>query len=154
MRSLSSVKRSPFFEREELEVHLLLPQLAPLVVAEDPPALQQIAQRAQTRLVDQDALFLLAQRRHELAHGLGGALDGLLQDGDALQQVIVERKAGFADFLFEPGFLGAGRAREYEELLVAASTVLFGFPILRAAGLTVHSRLGRKRRAGSGSARE
>src|SRR5260370_12374276 len=70
-------------ERQQLVVHLGLPEVAPLVPGDHPFLLEQLAQRGHPGLADQDVLLLLVQRAEQLPHRLGGALDRFLEDRNA-----------------------------------------------------------------------
>ena len=122
---------------EELVVHLGLPELAPLVPADVLLLLQQLAQGGEAGLVDEDVLLLLVQGAEELADGLGGALDRLLEDRDPLEQVLVEGEALLAALLVGLLLLAQG-AREHQQLLVAADAEFVVVPVRSATDLAVH----------------
>src|SRR5205085_9941041 len=125
-------------QRQELVVHLGLPQLAPLLPADVLLLLQQLAKGRDAGLVDQDVLFLLVQGAEELADRLGRPLDGLLQDRDPLQKVLVEGEALLRALLVALLLLAQG-AREDQQLLVAANAELVIVPVRSPTDLAVHS---------------
>ena len=50
-------------QRQHLVVHLRLPELTPLLAGDQTPVFEDLAQRRQARLIDQDAALLLVERR-------------------------------------------------------------------------------------------
>ena len=127
----------PLLEREQLALRAQLPGLAPHLGLDHALDLQRVGQRVQAGVVDEEVLFLLLQRREDVAHGLGGALEHLFQHRDALEQVLVEREVVLGPLLLELDLLGA-RARDHQQLLVAAVAVLGLVVLQRAADLTEH----------------
>src|SRR5258706_7224617 len=125
-------------QRQQLVVHLGLPEIAPLVPGDDLLRLQQLAQSGEAGLIDEHVLFLLVQGAQELADGLGGALDRLLQNGNPLQQMLVEREALLGRLLIGVVVL-TQRAREHQQLLVATDAILVVVPVGRATDLAIHS---------------
>ena len=127
----------PLLEREQLALRAHLPGLAPDLGLDHALDLERVGQRVQAGVVDEEVLLLLLQRRQDVAHGLGGALEHLLQHRDALEQVLVEREVVLGPLLLELDLLGAG-ARDHQQLLVAAVAVLGLVVLQRAADLTEH----------------
>src|SRR5882724_2921006 len=132
----------PLFERQQLVVHLGLPEVAPLLPADDLLGLQKLAQRRKAGLADEDVLLLLVDGAQELADGLRRALDRLFEDRDALQEVLVEGEALLGGGLLVTVLLLGQGAGEDEELLMAAQAVFLVVRIPRAANLTVHGTSG------------
>ena len=136
MRSRQAAKRSRFSSARSWP-SLGLPDLAPDLGLDHALDLQRVGQRGQPGLVDEEVLLLLLEGRQDVAHGLGGALDHLLEDRDALEQVLVEREVLLGSLLLELDLVGA-RPRQHQQLLVAAVAVLGLVVLQRAADLTEH----------------
>src|SRR6185436_15707995 len=115
-------------------------EVAPLFPADEVFLLQKLAQGGEAGLVDEDVLLLLVEGSEELAHGLRRPLHGLLEDGDPLEEMLVEREALLGRFLV--GLLVvAQRSRQDQELLVATHAVFLVVPVLSATDLAVHPHL-------------
>ena len=125
---------------QELVVHLGLPEVAPLLPADETLLLQQLAHRGEAGLVDEDVLLLLVESSQELAHGLRRPLHRLFEDGDPLEEVLVEREALFGG-LFVAVLVVAQSSGQDQKLLMTTHTVFLIVPIRSATDLTVHPHL-------------
>ena len=52
-----------------------------------------LGQRRQARVVDEDVLLLLLQQAENVAHGVGRLLENVLENRDALEEMLVEGEA-------------------------------------------------------------
>ena len=118
----------------QLVVHLRLPEVAPLLPPDQPPALEELAQRGEAGLRHEQILLLLLHGGDELLGGLRSALDRLLENRDPFQQVLVEREVGAALGLELLGF-AADRTGDHHQLLMAAGAELAVAQVLGAADL-------------------
>src|SRR5215210_3344413 len=125
---------------QELVVHLGLPEVAPLLPADEPLLLQELAQGGEAGLVDEDVLLLLVECSQELAHGLRRPLHRLFEDGDPLEEMLVEREALLGG-LFVAVLVVAQRSGQDQELLVATHAVFLIVSIRSATDLAVHPHL-------------
>ena len=89
-------------------------------------------------LGDEAVLLLPVQGVEEHLQRLGAALDDLLEDADALEEVLVQRDALL---LRCPLLVRFGRSRDDEELALALDAVLAIELVRRPADLTDHGSL-------------
>jgi len=126
------------FQREHLLAHLRFPQLDQLVGGDDVLPLQQLFDREQTGLVDEDGALVFLDGVDDAAKSLRAALDDFLEAGDALEQMFVERNVAFFVVLLDFVFFECVDAGEYEKLRLAAEAILALVVVQGATGLTEH----------------
>ena len=123
-------------ERQEPLVAAAAPEQLPLFARYQLLAFEQLAHGGEAGLGHGEVLFLLLHHPEQVLDGLGRALDRLLEQRDALEQVLVE-----GEVLLELGeqvvALVAAAPRHHQQLVVAAAAELLVVGIAGAAGLAV-----------------
>jgi hypothetical protein len=115
-------------------VHLGFPEVDDLLRANRAAALEGFLQGQDPRVRDEEVLLEIPHGLEQGLHGLGRALDHVLERRDPLQQMLIE-----GDLLLGlPRLFDHSDAREHEQLRVAAGAELLVFGILQAADLAIH----------------
>ena len=126
------------FESEHLLAHLRFPQLDQLVGGDDVLPLEQFLDGEQAGLIDEDGALVFLHGIDDAADRLGAALDDLLEAGDALEQMLVERYVAFFVVLLDFVLFERGHARQHEQLRLAAEAILALVVIQCTTGLAEH----------------
>src|SRR5205085_1773342 len=78
------------FQSEHLLAHLRFPQLDEFVGGNDVLLFEQLFDREQAGLIDEDCALMLLYRFDDRPQGLRRALDDFFEAADALEQVLIE----------------------------------------------------------------
>ena len=117
-----------------MEVDARLPEVEELLLDEEALPLEEVLEREEARLRDEAVLLLPVQGLEEHLERLGAALDDLLEDGDTLEEVLVQRDPLLGRRLV----VCLGRARDDEELALALPAEFAVELVRRPADLADH----------------
>jgi hypothetical protein len=123
---------------QHLLAHLRFPQLDQLVAGDDVFLLQQLLDRQQTGLVDEDGPLVLLDRVDDAAQALRRPLDDLFETGNALEQVLVEGEVALFLVVLDLVLFEGRDAREDHELVLTAKAILAVVFVEGTTGLTKH----------------
>ncbi len=101
-------------ECEHLLAHLRFPKLDQLVGGDDVLPFQKLFHGKETGLVDEDGPLVFLHGIDDAANRLGAAFDDLLETGDPLEQMLVERNVAFLVVLFDLVLFERAHSRENE----------------------------------------
>ena len=121
--------------RGHVVVDARLPEVEQLLLDEEALPLEEVLQGEEPGLGDEAVLLLAVQGVEQHLERLGAALDDLLEDADALEEVLVHRDALF---LLRPLLVRFGGSRDDEELALALHAVLALELVRRPADLADH----------------